>query len=59
VTDDEAKAEYYQSSYSQQLQDSIAANLDDPFSDAYYTSIIMLILGQIFYIPVLSKAIGA
>jgi hypothetical protein len=39
VTDDEAKAEYYQSSYSQQLQDSMAANPDDPFSEAYYTSI--------------------
>jgi|WetSurMetagenome_2_1015567.scaffolds.fasta_scaffold24079_2 hypothetical protein len=122
VTDDEAKAEYYQSSYSQQLQDSIAAVPDDPFSEAYYTSmyaeaqtywdesdtafdlagqydtkgddlqlvvllmamglafaawaalireeslvrmvfgsfsIIMLILGLVFYIPVLSKTIGA
>lgn len=30
------KEEYYQSSYSQSLQDSIAANADEPFSDAYY-----------------------
>jgi uroporphyrinogen-III decarboxylase len=122
VTDDETKAEYYQSSYSQQLQDSIAANPDDPFSEAYYTSmyadaqtywdesdtefdlagqydtkgddlqlvmllmalglafsawaalireesfvrlvfgafsIIMLITGLVFYIPVLAKSIGA
>jgi hypothetical protein len=32
------KEEYYQSSYSQELQDSIAANPHDPFSDAYYTA---------------------
>ena len=30
------KEEYYQSSYSEELQNSIAANPDDPFSDAYY-----------------------
>ena len=36
VTDDEAKAAYYQDSYSEQLQASIAANPDDPFSSAYY-----------------------
>jgi hypothetical protein len=30
------KEEYYLSSYSQELQDSIAANPEDPFSDAYY-----------------------
>jgi hypothetical protein len=30
------KEEYYQFSYSQELQDSIAANPDDPFSEAYY-----------------------
>jgi len=32
------KEEYYLSSYSQALQDSIAANPDDPFSDAYYNA---------------------
>lgn len=32
------KEEYYQASYSQALQDSIAANPDDAFSDAYYES---------------------
>ena len=36
VTDDEAKSAYYESSYSEQLQASIAANPDDPFSSAYY-----------------------
>lgn len=30
------KEEYYQFNYSQELQDSIAANPDDPFSEAYY-----------------------
>jgi hypothetical protein len=30
------KEDYYQASYSQQLQDSIAANAEDPFSDGYY-----------------------
>jgi len=30
------KEEYYQANYSQELQDSLAANPDDPFSDAYY-----------------------
>jgi hypothetical protein len=30
------KEEYYQASYSQALQDSIAATPDDAFSDAYY-----------------------
>jgi hypothetical protein len=30
------KEEYYQFSYSQELQDSIAANPDDPFIEAYY-----------------------
>lgn len=30
------KEEYYQANYSQPLQDAIAANADDPFSDAYY-----------------------
>ena len=32
------KEEYYQASYSPELQESIAANPDDPFSDAYYES---------------------
>ncbi len=36
VTDDEAKSAYYESSYSEQLQASIAANPDDPFSSDYY-----------------------
>ena len=30
------KEDYYQASYSPELQESIAANPDDPFSDAYY-----------------------
>ena len=30
------KEEYYQSSYSKELQDAIATNPDEPFSDAYY-----------------------
>lgn len=38
VTDDEAKSAYYESSYSEQLQASIAANPDDPFSEDYYNS---------------------
>lgn len=32
------KAEYYESSYSEELQASIATNPEDPFSDAYYTA---------------------
>ncbi len=32
------KEEYYQASYSQELQDSIAADPENPFSDAYYDS---------------------
>jgi len=32
------KEEYYQTSYSQELQDSIAADDENPFSDAYYDS---------------------
>jgi hypothetical protein len=32
------KEEYYLSNYSQELQDSIAANPEDPFSDAYYNA---------------------
>lgn len=30
------KEEYYQASYSQELQDSITADAENPFSDAYY-----------------------
>ncbi|MFT3895160.1 MAG: hypothetical protein QM730_26340 [Anaerolineales bacterium] len=30
------KEEYYQANYSQPLQDAIAANADEPFSEAYY-----------------------
>ncbi len=30
------KEEYYQTSYSPELQESIAANADNPFSEAYY-----------------------
>jgi hypothetical protein len=36
TTDSEDKAAYYEASYSPQLQESIAANLEDPFSEAYY-----------------------
>ena len=32
------KEEYYQGSYSQELQNSIAADPENPFSDAYYDS---------------------
>ncbi|MBL8096870.1 MAG: hypothetical protein JNL73_22020 [Anaerolineales bacterium] len=36
MTDDADKEEYYQLSFSPELQASIAANESDPFSDAYY-----------------------
>jgi hypothetical protein len=36
TTDSEDKAAYYESSYSEALQNSIATNPDEPFSDAYY-----------------------
>jgi hypothetical protein len=36
TSDTEDNATYYESSYSQELQDSIVANPDDPFNDAYY-----------------------
>jgi hypothetical protein len=36
TTDSEDKAAYYEASYSSQLQESIAANSEDPFSEAYY-----------------------
>jgi hypothetical protein len=34
------KEEYYQTSYSAELQESIAANPDDPFSEVYYDSML-------------------
>jgi len=36
TAENDEKAEYYQSSYSEALQKSYAANQDDPFSEAYY-----------------------
>ena len=36
VTDDEDKAAYYESSYSDELVASIEANPDDPFNEEYY-----------------------
>lgn len=36
TADTSDKEEYYQASYSQELQDSIAADEENPFSDAYY-----------------------
>jgi len=36
TADDEAKAEYYQFSFSEDLQASLEANPEEPFSDAYY-----------------------
>lgn len=36
TAESEEKAAYYEANYSEQLQNSIAANPDDPFSDAYY-----------------------
>ena len=36
TTEDEDKAAYYESSYSDELVAAIEANPDDPFSDAYY-----------------------
>lgn len=36
TTDSEDKAAYYESSYSEELQTSIATNPDDPFSTEYY-----------------------
>jgi hypothetical protein len=38
VTDDEDKAAYYESSYSDELVASIEANPDDPFNDDYYNA---------------------
>lgn len=36
TADDPELAEYYQSSYTQELQDALAVNPEDPFSDEYY-----------------------
>jgi hypothetical protein len=38
TTDDEAKAAYYEESYSEQLTASIEANPDDPFNEEYYNA---------------------
>src|SRR6185436_11087797 len=38
TAESDEKAEYYQSSFSEDLQAAIATNPDDPFSDAYYTA---------------------
>lgn len=38
TTDDDAKAEYYESSYSDELIAAIEANPDDPFNDDYYNA---------------------
>lgn len=36
VAEEAEKEEYYQASFSEELRNSIAANAEDPFSDAYY-----------------------
>lgn len=36
TAESEEKSAYYEANYSEELQKSIAANPDDPFSDAYY-----------------------
>ena len=38
TSDTADKEEYYQTSYSQELQDSLAADPENPFSDGYYDS---------------------
>lgn len=38
IADDADKEAYYQASFSPELQASIAANPDDPFSDSYYAA---------------------
>lgn len=38
TADDEDKADYYKSSFSEELQTSMAAAPDDPFSEAYYSA---------------------
>ena len=42
VADTEDKAAYYESSYSEELQNAIAANPEDPFSEAYYNAMYAL-----------------
>ena len=39
TNDDEDKSDYYRSSFSEELQASIDANEEDPFSDAYYEAV--------------------
>ena len=39
TTDSDEKAAYYEASYSPALQNAIAANSDNPFSDEYYTAV--------------------
>jgi hypothetical protein len=36
TTTDEEKSAYYQENYSEELQEDLAANPDDPFSESYY-----------------------
>jgi hypothetical protein len=38
TTDSEDKAAYYEGSYSEELQNAIAANPDDPFGEDYYNA---------------------
>jgi len=38
TTDDDAKAEYYESSYSEELTAAIEVNPEDPFSEDYYNA---------------------
>lgn len=38
TTESDEKAEYYEASYSPELQNAISANPDDPFSNEYYDS---------------------
>jgi hypothetical protein len=38
TTDDEDKAAYYEESYSEELQNAIATNPDDPFGEDYYNA---------------------
>jgi type II secretory pathway pseudopilin PulG len=38
TTDSEDKAAYYEASYSEELQNAIATNPDEPFSDEYYAA---------------------
>jgi hypothetical protein len=38
VADDDEKADYYEENFSLELEAALAANPEDPFSDAYYTA---------------------